>query len=63
MLRDLGVAGAVVGHSERRQFFGESDETTADRAKAALEAGLWVIACVGELEGERDDLVGYIGNR
>jgi triosephosphate isomerase len=54
MLRDLGVAGAVVGHSERRQFFGETDETTAKRARGALDAGLWVIACVGELEGERD---------
>jgi triosephosphate isomerase len=54
MLRDLGVAGTIVGHSERRQLFGESDETTADRAKAALEAGLWVIACVGELDAERD---------
>src|SRR3954451_1679579 len=54
MLRDLGVAGALVGHSERRQYFGETDETTAKRAKAALDAGLWVIACVGELEAERD---------
>jgi triosephosphate isomerase len=54
MLRDLGVAGALAGHSERRQYFGETDETTAKRAKAALEAGLWAIACVGETEAERD---------
>jgi triosephosphate isomerase len=54
MLRDLGVAGTLVGHSERRQYFGETDETTAKRAKGALDAGLWVIACVGETESERE---------
>jgi triosephosphate isomerase (TIM) len=54
MLVDLGVYGAIVGHSERRQYFGETDETVGRRAVAALEAGLWVIACIGETEEERE---------
>ena len=53
MLFELGVYGAIVGHSERRQFFGETNEAVARRARAALDAGLTVIACVGETEAER----------
>jgi len=54
MLLELGVEGAIVGHSERRQYFGETDETVRQRCEAALAAGLAVIACVGETESERD---------
>jgi triosephosphate isomerase len=54
MLQELGVYGAVLGHSERRQLFGDTDETVARRVHACLEAGLHVIACVGETEEERD---------
>jgi triosephosphate isomerase (TIM) len=54
MLRELGVYGTIVGHSERRQYFGETDETVAQRVRTALDAGLDVIACVGETEVERE---------
>jgi triosephosphate isomerase len=53
MLLELGVAGSLVGHSERRQYFGESDETVGLRVRGALREGLSVVACVGETIEER----------
>jgi len=52
-LKEMGVEYCVIGHSERRQYFGETDETVNLRTKAALEAGLKPIVCVGELKEER----------
>ena len=54
MLVESGVKYVVVGHSERRQYFGETDETVNKRTKAALAAGLKPIVCVGELLWERE---------
>ncbi len=62
MLKEMGVEYAIIGHSERRQYFGETNETVNRRAKAAIAAGIIPIICVGEsLEqreaGETDALV------
>ena len=54
MLVDMGVEYVVIGHSERRQFFGETDLTVQKRVRAALDAGLKVILCVGELLEQRE---------
>jgi len=54
MLGELDVRGVVLGHSERRQMFGETDKALGLKVPAALEAGLVPILCVGETEQERD---------
>ena len=54
MLTEIGVRYVVVGHSERRQYFGETDDTVNQRLRAAQEAGLTPILCVGESKQERD---------
>ena len=54
MLLDLGVHGVLLGHSERRQYFGETDEALAEKLAAADAAGLDVILAVGETEHERE---------
>ena len=54
MLREVGVDAVILGHSERRQYFNESDEALARKVPAALGAGLEPILCVGETEAQRD---------
>jgi len=54
MLQDISAGAVIVGHSERREVFGETDETVARKAAKAVEAGLLPIACVGETKEERD---------
>ena len=54
MLKAAGVEYVVIGHSERRQYFGETDATVNKRVQAAVNAGLKVILCVGELKEERE---------
>jgi triosephosphate isomerase (TIM) len=54
MLTDLGVTAVIIGHSERRQHFGETDADVQKKVHAALEAGLLPIVCIGETETERE---------
>ncbi len=54
LLRDIGCRYVIIGHSERRQHFGETDENVGRKARAALDAGLTPILCVGETDTERD---------
>ncbi len=54
MLKDLGVKYVIIGHSERRQYFGETDFTVNKKVLAALEAGLHPIICVGETLDQRE---------
>lgn len=55
MLKEMGVEYVVIGHSERRQYFGETDVTVNKRTRAALAAGLKVILCVGEMLEDREN--------
>lgn len=55
MLVSAGCRYAIIGHSERRQYFGETDETVNKRMRAALEAGLIPVLCVGESESQREE--------
>ncbi len=55
MLKEMGVEYAIIGHSERRQFFGETDETVNARTKAAIAAGIIPIVCVGESLAQREN--------
>lgn len=54
MLNEIGIRSSLVGHSERRQFFGETDETVRKRGEHLLDQGLQVILCIGETKAERD---------
>ena len=54
MLKDLGIAWTLLGHSERRHVFGESDKIIGEKVKMALEHKLKVIACIGEKLEERE---------
>lgn len=55
MLKDIGCSYVIIGHSERRQFYGETDEIVNKKTKATLAAGLTAIVCVGEVLAERED--------
>jgi triosephosphate isomerase (TIM) len=55
MLKDAGASAVIVGHSERRQYHGETDAMVMAKAKAAWRAGLTAIVCIGETEAQRQD--------
>jgi triosephosphate isomerase len=55
MIKDVGCSYVIIGHSERRQYFGETDETVNKKTKAALAVGLAPVVCVGETLKERED--------
>lgn len=55
MLTEMGVEYVVIGHSERRQYFGETDETVNKRVRACVDAGMTAILCVGEMLQDRED--------
>ena len=54
MLSELNVSYAIIGHSERRQYFGETDDTVNSRVKAVISQGIIPIICVGESYGQRE---------
>jgi triosephosphate isomerase len=54
MLKELGIEWVLIGHSERRQFFGETDETVRKRSESLLEQGFKTIICIGETRAERE---------
>ena len=54
MLDDVGARYVILGHSERRHVFGETDELIGEKVKHAIDAGLTVIACIGEKLDERE---------
>jgi triosephosphate isomerase (TIM) len=54
MLKDIGASHIIIGHSERRQFYGETDDTVNRKTKSALLSGLTAIVCVGEMLDERE---------
>jgi triosephosphate isomerase len=54
MLRDVGCSHVIIGHSERRQFYGETDVSVNEKVRAAISADLTAIVCVGEMLGERE---------
>ncbi len=54
MLRDVGCSHVIIGHSERRQFYGETDASVNQKTRAAIAAGMTAIVCVGEMLAERE---------